>query len=44
MIPPEIRYHPKITEWLERDLPADVRAEIDKAVEQTMKDLFGATE
>ncbi len=33
MVPSEIRHHPKISEWLERDLPENVRAQIQKNVE-----------
>lgn len=28
LVPPEIRYHEKINEWLEKDLPPEVRAEL----------------
>lgn len=38
LVPPEIRFHERIKEWLEKDLPPEVRAEL-RAMD---RQLFGA--
>jgi hypothetical protein len=37
MMPPELRNHPKIWDWLWRDVPAEQRAELERSIEETMR-------
>jgi len=40
MVPSEIRYHPKISQWLVRDLPENVRAQIQKS-DELFREILG---